>query len=115
MRVELRSPDPACNPYLAFACILSAGLEGLERGYTLREPSERNVAQMTEAERETAAIGSLPEDLYEAIKSAQKSELLRRVLGEHVFSKLIENKLLEWNRFRAYVTDYELQEYLPIL
>jgi glutamine synthetase len=115
VRVELRSPDPACNPYLAFACILSAGLEGLERGYTLPAPSERNVAQMTDAEREAAGIGSLPEDLYEAIKTAQQSELLRRVLGEHVFSKLIENKLLEWNRFRAYVTDYELREYLPIL
>jgi glutamine synthetase len=115
VRVELRSPDPACNPYLAFACILSAGLEGLEKGYPLREPSERNVALMTDTEREAAKIGSLPEDLYEAIKTAQQSELLRRVLGEHVFSKLIENKLLEWNRFRAYVTDYELREYLPIL
>jgi glutamine synthetase len=115
VRVELRSPDPACNPYLAFACILSAGLEGIEKGYPLREPMERSADSMTEAERRAAGIGSLPEDLYEAIKAAEGSELLQRTLGEHVFTKLIENKLLEWNRFRAHVTDYELREYLPIL
>jgi glutamine synthetase len=115
VRVELRSPDPACNPYLAFACILSAGLEGIEKGYELREPMERNVHSMTPTERRAAGIGSLPEDLYEAIKAAEKSELLQSALGEHVFSKLIENKLLEWDRFRAQVTDFELREYLPIL
>jgi glutamine synthetase len=115
VRVELRSPDPACNPYLAFACILSAGLDGMEKGYALPPPMERNVAQMTEEERRTAGIQSLPEDLYEAIKFARGSELLRRTLGEHVFTKLIENKQVEWERFRAQVTDYELREYLPIL
>jgi glutamine synthetase len=70
---------------------------------------------MTPAERREAGIGSLPEDLYEAIKAAERSELLQQTLGEHVFTKLIENKLLEWDRFRAQVTDFELKEYLPIL
>jgi glutamine synthetase len=114
-RVELRSPDPACNPYLAFACILSAGLDGIEKGYELAPPMQRNVAEMTEAERREAGIASLPEDLYEAIKCAAGSDLLRRTLGDHVFNKLIENKLVEWNRYRAEVTDFELREYLPIL
>jgi glutamine synthetase len=115
VRVELRSPDPACNPYLAFACVLAAGLEGVEKGYTLREPSQTSVAEMTEAEREALGIGSLPADLHEAIERARGSDLLRRTLGDHVFTKLIENKLLEWNRYRAQVTDYEISEYLPIL
>jgi glutamine synthetase len=115
VRVELRSPDPACNPYLAFACVLAAGLEGVEKGYTLREPSQTSVAEMTEEERQALGIGSLPADLHEAIERARGSELLRRTLGDHVFTKLLENKLLEWNRYRAQVTDYEISEYLPIL
>ncbi|MBI3910663.1 MAG: glutamine synthetase [Armatimonadetes bacterium] len=114
-RVELRSPDPACNPYLAFAAILSAGLDGIEKEYPLPLPVERNVTELSAEERQRLGIESLPEDLYEAIKAAQQSELLQRVLGEHVFTKLIENKLMEWERYRAVVTDYELAEYLPIL
>jgi glutamine synthetase len=115
VRVELRSPDPACNPYLAFACILAAGLDGIEKGYTLPPPSERNVAEMSDEERRQAGIASLPEDLFEAIKCAENSELLQRTLGDHVFNKLIENKHVEWNRYRSVVTDFELREYLPIL
>lgn len=114
-RVELRSPDPACNPYLAFACILAAGLDGIENEYPLPAPIEENVAQMTDAERAARGIASLPEDLHAAIQAAEKSDFLRRTLGEHVFTKLIENKRLEWNRYRARVTDFELEEYLPIL
>jgi glutamine synthetase len=115
VRVEFRSPDPAANPYLAFACVVAAGLEGIEKGYTLREPSQSSVAEMTDTQREELGIGSLPADLHEAIERARGSDLLRRTLGDHVFSKLIENKQLEWNRYRAQVTDYELSEYLPIL
>jgi glutamine synthetase len=114
-RVEVRSPDPACNPYLAFACILSAGLDGIEHQYELPPPMERNVAEMSPGERAELRIKSLPEDLHEAIECAEESELMRRTLGDHVFSSLIENKRLEWNRYRAQVTDFELQEYLPIL
>jgi len=114
-RVELRSPDPACNPYLAFAVMLAAGLDGIEQNYELQEPYEGNVYQLAEDERAARGIQTLPEDLYEAIKAAEKSELLKRTLGEHVWRSLIENKKVEWNRFRAQVTSYEIDEYLPIL
>lgn len=114
-RVEVRSPDPACNPYLAFACLLSAGLDGIENGYELSPPTERNVVEMTDEERAALGIQSLPEDLHAAIQAASGSDFLRRTLGDHVFTKLIENKRLEWNRYRAQVTNFELEEYLPIL
>ncbi len=115
VRLELRSPDPACNPYLAFAAMLAAGLEGIENGYELPGPVEENVYEMSASERERRGIGSLPADLNEAIKLAEESELLRRTLGEHVFSKFIENKKIEWERYKAHVTDYELCNFLPIL
>jgi len=115
MRVEFRSPDPACNPYLAFACMLAAGLEGIEKGYPLPAPAETSVVEMTPQQRAELGIGMLPGDLSEAIKLAEKSELLRRTLGDHLFVKLIENKRMEWERFRSQVTSYELEEYLPIL
>ena len=114
-RVEYRSPDPACNPYLAFAVMLAAGLEDMEKGYELRDPIERNVYEMTDAEREELGICNLPASLYEAIELAEKSELMRQTLGDHVFSKLIENKKIEWERYRIQVTQYELDEHLPVL
>jgi glutamine synthetase len=114
-RVEIRSPDPACNPYLAFACILAAGLDGIEKQYPLPTPIESDVARLSPAERKELGVASLPEDLHEAIELAEGSELLRRTLGEHVFTKLIENKRMEWARYRAQVTDFELEQYLPVL
>lgn len=114
-RVELRSPDPACNPYLAFACILAAGLDGIEKEYPLQPAMERNVAEMSDQERAELGVLSLPEDLHEAIDLAEGSELMRRTLGEHVFRKLVENKRLEWDRYRRQVTDFELSQYLPVL
>jgi glutamine synthetase len=114
-RVEYRSPDPACNPYLAFAVMLSAGLEGIEKGYELRDPVEENVYEMTTEEREKRGIGTLPESLYEAIQIAESSELVKKTLGDHVFEKLIENKKIEWERYRIQITGYELEEYLPVL
>ncbi len=114
-RVEYRSPDPACNPYFAFSVMLAAGLEGIEKGYPLRDPIERNVYEMTEEERKRYKIESLPEDLYEAIKVTEKSELVRRALGDHVIHQFIENKKNEWERYRARVTDYELEQYFSIL
>jgi len=114
-RVEYRSPDPACNPYFAFAVMLAAGLEGIEKGYPLRDPVERNVYEMTEEERKKYRIDSLPEDLYEAIKITEKSELVRGALGDHVFHQFIDNKKIEWERYRARVTDYELEQYFSIL
>jgi glutamine synthetase len=94
-RVEYRSPDPACNPYFAFAVMLAAGLEGIEKKYPLRDPVERNVYEMGEEEREKYKIESLPGDLYEAIQITEKSELVRKALGDHVFFKFIENKKIE--------------------
>jgi glutamine synthetase len=114
-RVEYRSPDPACNPYFAFSVMLAAGLEGIEKGYPLRDPVERNVYEMTEKERKKYRIESLPGNLYEAIQITEKSDLVRRALGDHVFYQFIENKKIEWERYRAQVTDYELEQYFSIL
>jgi glutamine synthetase len=114
-RVEYRSPDPACNPYFAFSVMLAAGLEGIEKGYPLRDPVERNVYEMTEKERKKYKIESLPGNLYEAIQITEKSDLVRRALGDHVFYQFIENKKIEWDRYRAQVTDYELEQYFSIL
>jgi glutamine synthetase len=114
-RIEFRSPDPACNPYLAFACMLAAGLEGIKKGYELPPMVNRNVYELTEKEREELGIKQLPEDLWEAILIAEKSELLKRTLGDEVFESLIENKKIEWERYRAQVTEWELRNYLPVL
>ena len=114
-RIELRSPDPACNPYLAFACMLGAGLKGIKEGYELPEPVEKNIFALSEKEKEELGIGSLPGSLGEAIECASKSELLKEILGEHVFNELIALKKAEWDDYRIQVTEYELEKYLPIL
>jgi glutamine synthetase len=114
-RIEYRSPDPACNPYLAFSVMLAAGLEGIEKKYEPPPPVERNVFEMTEQERQEEGIGTLPGSLYEAIKLTENSELVRNALGEHVFNIFIQNRKVEWDRYRSQVTDYELKQYLPIL
>ena len=115
MRIEFRSPDPACNPYLAFAVMLAAGLEGIKNAYEIPSPTERNVYQMREKERKEAKIATLPENLYEAIKVAEKSDLLRRTLGEHIFTKLLENRRIEWNHYKTQVTSYELEKFFAVL
>ncbi len=114
-RIEYRSPDPACNPYLAFSAMLAAGLEGIEKKYECAHPVERNVYLMSAEERASLGIQSLPSDLSEAIHIMEKSAVIRRCLGDHVFHAFIENKKIEWDRYRTQVTDYELQRYLPIL
>jgi glutamine synthetase len=114
-RVEFRSPDPACNPYLAFASMLAAGLEGVENEYELPPEASNNIYEMTAEERVAAGIRSLPEDLNEAIHAAQDSKVLRECLGEHVHEFLIRNKREEWDAYKAYVTPYELERYFPIL
>ena len=114
-RMELRSPDPACNPYLAFSVMLASGLEGIEKKYKLEEPVEENIYQMGEKKRKRRGIKSLPGSLSEAIEITEKSQLVKKALGEHIFNKLIENKKMEWNNYRAQVTSYELEKYLPIL
>ncbi|MGE4357319.1 MAG: glutamine synthetase family protein [Candidatus Omnitrophota bacterium] len=115
MRIEYRAPDPACNPYLAFSVMLAAGLEGIEKKYELPPPANDNIYEMTEEERKKAKIGSLPEDLYEAIKITEKSTLVKEALGERVFEYFIRNKKMEWDEYKAQVTQYEIEKYLPIL
>jgi glutamine synthetase len=114
-RIELRSPDPACNPYLAFSAILAAGLDGIEKRGSLPEPMEENVFALSEADRRRRGIAQLPGTLEEAIALAEGSILLRRALGDHVFESFLANKKIECDRFRRALTDYELKTYLPIL
>ncbi len=114
-RIEFRSPDPACNPYLTFSVLLAAGLEGIEKEYDPPPPVEKNVFEMTEQERQEEGIGTLPGSLYEAIELTENSELVKKALGEHVFNTFIQNKKVDWDRYRSQVTDYELKQYLPIL
>jgi len=114
-RIEYRSPDPACNPYLAFAVMLAAGMKGIEKSYPLPDPVEEDIFEMDEKARDEAGITSLPGSLYEALGVVSGSELVRETLGEHIFSKFIENKKVEWDRFRTHVSQYEIDRYLPIL
>jgi len=113
IRAELRSPDPACNPYLAFAVMLAAGLKGIEEGYELPDPVERDVYELKADERERLNIQSLPRDLGHAIDVLEKSQLVREALGDHIFEKFVANKKIEWDNYRTQVTDYELRTYLP--
>ena len=114
-RMELRCPDPAANIYLTFAALLHAGLEGIEKGYELAEPMERNLYNLTPEEREKMGIESLPADLGEAIREAENSELLHKALGEHTFNRLLELKRDEFEDYRVQVTPYELNKFLPVL
>jgi len=114
-RIELRSPDPACNPYLAFACMVAAGMKGIEKKYPLSEPLERDVYHLSEEEMKKLGIECLPGSLIEAIEIAEKSELLKEVLGEHIFNNLIAAKKIEWDEYRKRVHDYEISTYLPLL
>lgn len=115
VRVELRSPDPACNPYLAFSMMLAAGLEGIDEKMTLVPPVEENIFHMSSEETEKRQIDVLPSSLRAAIEEAEQSELLKETLGEHIFTSLIVNKKLEWDNYRVHVHRYELDKYLPML
>ena len=115
IRVEFRSPDPACNPYLAFALMLSAGLDGIAENADLPEPASDNIYEMTPAERLAAGIESLPEDLAEAVAAMEQSSLVRETLGDHVFEHFIRNKRREWESYKAYVSPFEIERSLPVL
>lgn len=114
-RIEFRSPDSSSNPYLAFACMLSAGLKGIEEGYELPEGAEDDVWSLTPAERRALGISPLPTDLNEAIAAMEQSELVASTLGEHVFDYVLRNKRQEWAEYRRQVTAFELDRYLPVL
>jgi glutamine synthetase len=113
-RIELRSPDPACNPYLAFASMLIAGLKGIENNYVLPEPLELDVYDLPPGERTRLGIKELPGSLIEAIEIAEKSEVLKEAVGEHIFEQLIKSKKIEWDDYRIRVQPYEIERYLPI-
>jgi len=114
-RIELRSPDPACNPYLAFAVMLAAGYEGVKKGYPLPDPIEENIFEMDSRKLKRRKISILPASLLEAIEEFRKSGLMKEVLGDHIFNALLDNKMLEWDRFRTSVTDFEINNYLAVL
>ncbi len=114
-RIELRCPDPSANPYLSFAVMLRAGLKGVQEHYQLGAATENDIFEMTDAEMLRAGITALPGSLHDAIDLARGSSLLKETLGEEVHSKLIENKVMEWNNYRRQVHQYEIDTYLPIL
>jgi glutamine synthetase len=113
--MELRCPDPACNPYLTFAALLQAGLEGIEKGYELPEPMERNLYHLSPDERRQRGIEQLPETLGEAIELTAESELVLRTFGEHMFNRFVEIKRKEWEDYRIQVSRWELDRYLAVL
>jgi glutamine synthetase len=114
-RIEFRSPDPACNPYLAFSLMLAAGLKGIDEGYELPPEATNNIFEMTAEERAVENIGALPQSLAEALDVTEKSELVAEALGEHVFDYFIRNKRSEWDSYKREVTQWELDRYLGSL
>ncbi|MEA2461116.1 MAG: glutamine synthetase [Actinomycetota bacterium] len=114
-RIEFRSPDPACNPYLAFAVMLAAGLKGIDEGYELPDEETDNIYEMTENERRARGLAHLPDDLNEAIREMESSDLVAETLGEEVFEYLLRNKRAEWGQYKSYVSPYEVERYLPLL
>jgi glutamine synthetase len=114
-RIEVRSPDPACNPYLAFAVMLGAGLKGVEDGLKLPPEFTDNVFALSIDELREANIETLPSNLGEAIDAFEYSELMREILGEHIHSYFVRNKRAEWAEFSAHVTDWEHARYLAVL
>ena len=114
-RAEIRCPDPACNPYLTFAALLHAGLEGIEQGYELPEPMETNLYHLTPEQRKERGIVSLPETLGEAVDALAGSDLVRKALGPHIFDRYVELKRAEWDEYRVQLTEWELKKYLSVL
>ena len=113
-RCEFRAADPACNPYLTFAAMLHAGLDGIEKKYKVAKPMDLNLYHLSETERKTKDIETLPDNLGHAISITEKSELVKKVLGNHIFPRFIELKKKEWDNYRIQVTQQEIEQYLPI-
>ena len=112
-RVEYRSPDPACNPYLAYSVLLAAGLKGIREGYELPPEASTNVFELTAEERAAEGIRPLPQSLSEALDVMEQSELVAECLGEHIFEWFLRNKRSEWADYKTQVTQFELDRYLP--
>jgi glutamine synthetase len=114
-RAEIRCPDPACNPYLTFATLLHAGLEGIEQGYELPDPMETNLYHLTAEQRTERGITALPETLGEAITELSKSDMVRKALGPHIFDRYVELKRKEWDEYRVQLSQWEMDKYLAVL
>jgi len=114
-RCEFRAADPACNPYLTFAAMLHAGLEGIEKKYKAPKPMEQNLYHLTPIERKELGIETLPDSLGQAISITENSLLVRKVLGDHIFQRFIALKEKEWDDYRIQVPEYEIKKYLPRL
>ncbi|HHV15547.1 MAG TPA: type I glutamate--ammonia ligase [Gelria sp.] len=111
-RIEIRNPDPSCNPYLGLAVILKAGLDGIKNGLEVPPAVEQNIYEMDLATRKLNNILSLPENLYEAIHELEKSTVIQEALGEHIYSRFVLAKIKEWESYSSRVYDWEIEEYL---
>ena len=114
-RVELRTIDAACNPYLAYAVVLAAGMKGLEEEYELPREAEDNVWSLNDRERKALGLDQLPKTLDDAIRIAEDSELLADTLGEHVYEFFLRNKRAEWEEYRGQVSAFERDRMLPVI
>lgn len=114
-RIELRSPDPSCNPYLAFATMLTAGLRGIEQKIQPPIPTQVNIYHLDEAQRAEHLIPSLPGSLYEALEELKTSDLVKEALGEHIYSEFVKAKTREWDEYRTYVSSWETDRYMQTI
>jgi glutamine synthetase len=114
-RIEYRAPDPACNPYLAYSCILAAGMRGIEEGYELPAEARENLHAVSPEELAKAGIRSLPGNLHDAVDLMEASDLVREALGDHVVEFFVKNKRQEWAEYKTQVSQFELDRYLPRL
>ena len=114
-RIEYRAPDPACNPYLAFSVMLTAGLKGIEEGYDLAPEAATNIFELTDEERAAERLEPLPQSLDEALTAMERSELVAETLGEHIFEWFLRNKRREWDDYKSQVTPFEIDRYLRTL
>ncbi|MBR1444088.1 MAG: glutamine synthetase, partial [Firmicutes bacterium] len=113
-RVELRSPDPTTNPYLCLALCLAAGMDGINRNLEVPESVDDNMFDMTQEERDARGIANLPGSLEEALKAMEKDGLARKVLGDHIYNAFVDCKKKEWDGYRTYVSQWELDEYMTV-
>ncbi len=112
-RIEFRSPDPSCNPYLAFSVIAAAGLKGIQEGYELPDEASENLFELDQRSAKKLGIPALPTSLAEALDEMERSELVQEALGEHIFEWFLRNKRDEWRSYKAHVSQWELDRYLP--
>ncbi|NLN06689.1 MAG: glutamine synthetase, partial [Firmicutes bacterium] len=113
-RIELRNPDPSCNPYLALAVTLAAGLDGIKNKIDPPAPVDLNIYDMTAAERRELGIDTLPSNLGEALQELSRNQLIRETLGTHIYSRFVEAKTIEWNEYQSQVHQWELDRYLSV-